>query len=153
MFGGMKIGYGYNVAATAFEHLGCDKLFIDTDRARPLRDHMIEAAGIRKGDTLVLLYLRHLGGSPVADRVWSERVEDMGVTIEVCPPEPGEVGRPKDNGKLPGDKEPEARALWLGAGTEATRLARVASLVGHPVGKGLLVGRFGVPSNPKQLSE
>lgn len=145
----MKIGYGYRVNLSAFDNLGCDKVFIDTEKHRPFRDQIIEARGVRGGDTLALLFLRHLGGSPVADRVWREKVEALGVKIEIHPPQAGDVGRPKDNGKLPPDKEAGARLLWLGGGTELTRLSRVAEHVGHAVGKGLLVGRFGTPTSPK----
>lgn len=148
MYGGMKIAYGYKCAKEDLAGLGADKVYIDTHRKRPQRDAMLQL-DVREGDQVLVRYLRHLGGSPVADRVWREKIEARGARVVVVPPEPGAVGRPKDTGKLPPEHEPAARAIWLSDGAEVVRLERIRDLVGHAVGKGLLVGRFGVPSNPK----
>lgn len=129
--------------------MGAETIYLDTKRSRPERDAMLGALGLRQGDELLLLYERHLGGSPVADRVWREKVEALGVKITICPPPKGAPGRKPDHGSLPPEHEAEARARWLGDGTEMSRLRAVERLVGHPVGKGLLAWRFGVPSNPK----
>lgn len=148
MYDGMKIAYGYRCTQEDLAGLGADKVYLDTNRKRPERDAML-ALGLRPGDVVLVRYLRHLGGSPVADRVWRDKIEAKGASVEVVPPKPGPIGRPRDTGKLPPEHEPAARAIWLSDGAEVVRLERIRELVGHAVGKGLLVGRFGVPNNPK----
>lgn len=137
----MKYAYGYKVTAADLAYLGADRVIIDTDRKRKNRQDMIRLK-LRKGDTLALMYLRHLGGSPVADRVWREKVEAKGVTVEIKTPPPKPKGRPHDYKKLPREYEMAVRAIWQGDGTEAVRLDTIREIVGHPVGKGLLDARF-----------
>lgn len=116
-----------------------------------MRDDLLEF-GVRKGDELRVLYFRDLGGAPVADNVWREKFEAKGVTVVECKPTKpaGRIGRPL---KVNWSEEQTAmvRTLWLGIGSELARLQRVADFCGHEVGKGLLTGRFGTPSNPKGM--
>lgn len=149
MYGGMITAYGYRCTAADLAYLEADQVMIDSKPERPSRDAMLRLQARGPGDEVRLMYLRHLGGSPVADRVWREKIEAKGVKVTVVPPMSAPTGRPKDNGKLPPEHEDAARVVWLGQGVETVRLAQIEDLVGHPVGKGLLVHRFGVPSNPK----
>ncbi len=148
----MKIGYGYRRNAADLTALGAEKVFIDVDRRRSQRDLMLSEGRCREDDEILVLYLRDLGGSPKADIVWREKVEALGATVTerrpVKKPGPGRTGRPK---KVNWTEEQTlgAKSRWLGPGTEAVRLERVEDFIGYKVGKGLLSGRFGVPSNPK----
>lgn len=144
----MKLAYGYRRHERDFLGVEPRNIFIDMSRERPLRDDLLLA--VRDGDEVDVLYMRDLGGSPVADRVWREKIEAAGATIiERRPIKPTkQIGRPRD-WTPPKDEESDVRAIWLGGGSERTRLRRVAERVGRELGKGLLVGRFGVPSNPK----
>jgi hypothetical protein len=150
MFDGMKIGYGYRRKKTDLEAAGADEVRIDLERTRPKRDELLEF-GVRDGDELIVLYFRDLGGSPVADRVWREKFEAKGVTVVECRPDkPAKrIGRPLlVNWSV--EQTAMVRTLWLSVGSEIARLHRVADFCGHEVGKGLLTGRFGTPSNPKR---
>ena len=111
---------------------------------------MIET-GLRAGDVVIVLYMRDLGGSPVADRSWRKRIEAMGVkVVERRPEKPAaKIGRPPKV-EWTDDQAANVRAHWLGLGSETARLQRIAEYLGYEVGKGLLTGRFGNPSNPKQ---
>ena len=145
----MKLGYGYRRFEADLVSAGAENIFIDLSRERPMRDDMLLA--LRPGDEVIVLYDRDLGGSPVADDVWRAKVEAAGaVLVEKRPEKPVKIiGRPKKP-VIPDDKLEAVRAIWLGGGSELTRLRHVAEAVGVQVGKGLLVGRFGSPSNPKE---
>ena len=145
----MKIGYGYKRKTADLTAAGAAKVYIDLAKSRPFRDEMLQFQ-IRPGDEIIVLYLRDLGGSPVADKVWRARVEALGATVTECRPEKPvrRVGRP-EKVKWSGDTARTVRVMWHGHGTENVRLAAIAGIVGYEVGKGLLNGRFGPPSNPK----
>jgi hypothetical protein len=145
----MKIGYGYKRQSADLTAAGAEKVYIDLSKSRPFRDEMLQFQ-IREGDEVLVLYLRDLGGSPVADRVWREKIEALGATVTECRPVKPvrRVGRPEKIEWANGTAK-TVRALWHGYGTETVRLASIAGLLGYEVGKGLLNGRFGPPSNPK----
>jgi hypothetical protein len=150
MFGCMKVGYGYKRREQDLRDVGAEKVFIDLDRDRAARADMLHI-GLRRGDVLVVLYLRDLGGSPVADRVWRERVQALGVTIEIAKLEkrPACIGRPRKFN--PNDDEARVvRAIWLDpVESERVRLRRVAEYIGRDVSRGILNGRYGWPTKPK----
>lgn len=147
----MKLAYGYERAESDLVALGVDpdKVFIDVRRDRPLRDDLLKAA--REGDEVLVLYLRDLGGSPVADRIWRERIEAKGATVVEVRPEarPRKMGRPRKWEPEDSDQERAVAAAWLGGGSELTRLRRASEAAGQTLGKGLLHGRYGSPDNPK----
>jgi len=145
----MKIGYGYRKHTVDLQAAGAERVYIDTDSARPRRAEMMRR-GLRAGDTLVLLYLRDLGGSPVADTVWRGKVEALGVTIKIVRPvNVRPVGRPRKFQPTP-EEDAAIRAIWLdGLETEKRRLQRIADYKRQTVGKGALVWRYGTPTNPK----
>lgn len=145
----MKLAYGFKRREADFPDIDPRNIFIDMSRERPLRDDLLLAA--RPGDEVVVLFLRDLGGSPKADPIWKAKVEATGATVtEIRPETPtGPIGRPRKWKPTP-DEETAVRNIWLGGGSEIARLRRCAEKAGQELGKGLLVGRFGVPSNPKQ---
>lgn len=145
----MKIGYGYRRKEAELTEAGAERVFIDFGADRLSRSDMLLC--LKPGDEVLVLYLRDLGGSPVADRVWREKVEAKGATVrELRPAKPSRpVGRPA---KFRPTEEQNrlCRAIWLGDDSERVRLRRVGEIMGHEVGKGALVWRYGTPSNPKE---
>lgn len=155
----MKIGYGYRRKEADLIAAGADKVYIDISPQRTERNDML-THGLRKWDgksqkdTLVLLSLRDLGGSPKADAMMKERIEAMGIIIEVVPlpggKEPGRIGRPKKYDPTP-EQDAQIRKLWLcWHYTEAYKLRRAAEIYGSEVGRGVLFNRYGSMENPKE---
>lgn len=152
----MRIGYGYKRREADLEAAGARKVYIDITPQRTERNDLL-AYGLRAGDTLVLLSLRDLGGAPKADAAMKERIEALGVTIEVVPlpdgKEPGKIGRPKKYDPSP-EQDEQIRKLWLcWHYTEAYKLRRVAEMYGAPVTRGVLFNRYGSMSKPKEQSD
>lgn len=144
--------YGYRRDPAALRKTGAETIWLDLEPGRYQRAEMMKPGALRQGDILRLFKLRDLGGAPVADRVWRERVEARGVTIEIVETvEPPQViGRPRKY-----DPDPAAarrhHAIWTnGERSERDRLAAVAADYGSPVTRQTLNGRYGNPSNPKQ---
>lgn len=149
----MKIGYGYRRTEKALRDAGAERVWIDLSKERTERADMV-SAGLRAGDTLVLLSIRDLGGSAKADAMWKENIEAMGVTVEVCEPvdeqEARPVGRPKKFDPTP-EQDDQIRKLWLcWHYTEAYKVRRVAEIMGHEVKRGVLFHRYGSMSKPKK---
>jgi hypothetical protein len=149
----MKIGYGYRRDEADLKAAGAEKVYVDISRERQERADMV-AYGLREGDTLLLLSMRDLGGAPKADAMWRERVEAMGVAIEVValPDDkpPAKIGRPKKYEPTP-EQEAQIRKIWLcWHYTEAYKLRRAAEIYGHPVGRGVLFNRYGSMKKPKE---
>jgi hypothetical protein len=154
MFACMKVGYGYRRKSSDLTAIGAEKVYVDVNRDRPYRADLVTLA-LRPGDTLLLLYLRDLGGSPVADRVWRERVEALGVTVEVVSLDkpPAVMGRPRKFRPSP-EISRLVRGIWLdGSKAEEQRLALIRELTGHEVARGVLNHRYGWPSRPKPDKE
>lgn len=152
MYGNMKAGYGFNVSEADLREAGAERVFIDTTKDRVMRDDLL--ALLSPGDEVLVFYVRHLGGSPIADKTWAKRVEAKGATVRVVSLDrkPKVMGRPK-RPIWDATKARQCHDAWTGPGTEKTRLQRVADITGHTVGKGLLHGRFGNPGDPKPFSE
>ena len=143
----MRVGYGFRRDEAALTDAGAEVVWLDTSKERTERAAMIQT-GLRKGDTLVLLSIRDLGGSAPADKVWRARIEALGVTVDVIEIEA--ETRPKKFDPLP-DQCARLRAMWLdGLQSEKYRLRRCVEIYGAQVSKGQLFGRYGSPSNPKQ---
>jgi hypothetical protein len=144
------LAYGYRRATADLAPLGAGKrVYIDHDHRRRDRAQMLD--DLRDGDVVRVLYLRDLGGSPVADRVWLERVEASGATVEeVRPPKPVKrMGRPST---LDPDAETaeRLRVAWLDpARSLADRMQAVRDILGRDVTRQALYRRFGAPDKPK----
>lgn len=142
----MKIGYGFRRNAKDLEALGAEKVWIDISRDRPERSDMFKLGGLREGDTLLLLSLRDLGGSPPADTRWKAEVEKMGVTIEIAQLDkpPARMGRPKVYKPTP-DQFRRHRAIWLDplGGTYESKRKQISADYGSELTRGILNGRFG----------
>ena len=150
----MKIGYGYRRKEADLEAAGAEKVFIDVTSERQERADMVAHGGVREGDTLLLFSMRDLGGSPKADAMWRARIEALGVKIEVVEVKGaeriGKPGRPRKFNPTP-EQDEQCRKLWLcWHYTEKYKLRRIAEIVGHSVGRGLLFNRYGSMENPKQ---
>lgn len=144
--------FGLNRDPADLRAAGAETVWIDTDKFRHQREAMMRKGALRPGDTLLLFYLRDLGGSPKADEVWREKVEARGVTIKlVAPP----AAPPKKRGpkkKYDPDLAAARRhhAIWTdGTKAEVERLALIASDNGAPVTRSTLNGRYGGPKRPK----
>lgn len=152
----MKIGYGYRRNAKDLERAGAEKVFIDTSRDRPERSDMFKHGGIRAGDTLLLLSMRDLGGSPPADRHWQAQAAALGVTVEVVAQDkpPARIGRPKLYRPSP-DQYRRHRAIWLDplGGTYEAKRKQISADYGSELTRGILNGRFGWLGNEKPLAD
>ncbi len=126
------------------------RLWYDADGARLKRAEMMKSGQLRAGDTLLILSIHNLAGSPQAYQRWRDDMATLGVTLRIVetdkPPKP--VGRPKVY-------TPTARqarlhwATWIdGHRSEKDRLADVAGDYGAAVTRQTLNGRYGNPSNP-----
>ena len=145
----MKVGYGYNRSEADLKSAGAEKVYIDTKKTRDERARMFSGGmHIRKGDTLVLMSIRDLGGSPLADKQWRKRCEDMGISLEVVEKPAVSSGRPAHR---PRKYQPNMRdrEIWLnGLFSEVSRLNTIEEHNGFRVSKGVLNRRYGNPSNP-----
>lgn len=146
----MIYAYGFKRRSADLEHLGAGKrVFIDHDGKRRERADMI--ATLRGDEIVRVLYLRDLGGSPVADKLWRERIESTGAIVEECRPEksPGVMGRPKKFDPTPEQAE-QIKAIWLDENRSlADRCQGVIDVWGRKVPRQILYQRFGKPGAPK----
>jgi len=127
-----------------------ERLWYDSDRLRTRRAEMMKSGSLRSGDTLLILSIHNLAGSPRAYQRWRDDIAAQGVEIRVVesddPPRP--VGRPKVYDPTP----PQAREHWAtwidGHRTEKDRLAAIEADYGAPVTRQTLNGRYGNPTRP-----
>jgi hypothetical protein len=144
------IAYGYRRATDHLEHLGAGKhVYIDHDALRRLRSDMIK--DLRPGDVVRVLYLRDLGGSPVADRKYIALIESKGATVEECRPvkAPKPMGRPASFTPTP-EQDTAIKAVWLDpARSLADRCQAVTDIYGARVARFTLYRRYGSPEKPK----
>lgn len=151
----MIIGYGYRRTEAELRALGADRVYIDHDRTRSNRADMMRA-GVHRGDIVRALYLRDLGGSPVADRVWLKKIKALGARFEeIRPSTPSRpVGKPAAFVPANEAKDAQMRDIWLdGNESEAARLIRLADTHGAVVKRNAAIWRYGYPSNPKPLRD
>jgi hypothetical protein len=145
------LAYGYCRKTADLAPLGAGKrVYIDHDRKRRERAQMV--ADLRGGEVVRVLYLRDLGGSPVADRIWRERVEAKGATVEeVRPVKPAAViGRPRKFDPTP-EQDAALRAVWLDEGRSlADRCQGVIDIYGARVARFSLYRRYGKPGAPRE---
>lgn len=148
----MIIGYGYRRNAKDLERAGAERVFIDTSKDRPERTDMFKHGGLRKGDTLLLLSLRDLGGSPPADRHWQGQALAIGASIDVVKLDkpPARMGRPKEYSPTP-EQYRRHRAIWLDpvGGTQESKRKLISADYGSELTRGILNGRFGWIGNEK----
>lgn len=149
--------YGYRRIPDELRAAGAEVVWNDIDRNRFRRASMMREGALRKGDTLILWYLRDLGGSPVADQKWKAMVEERGVTIEIVDPPDSyltvKLGRKRKY-------DPDAwgarlhHSIWTdGIRSDQDRLGAISEHYGSPVTRQVLNGRYGNPSNPKPAPE
>lgn len=151
----VMFGYGYRRNPKDLEAVGATDVRIDTSRDRPMRSDLFKYS-LRKGDTLIVLTTRDLGGSPPADKRWLDQAKEMGVTVIERRPEkkPARIGRPKKY--APTRLQFHAhRAMWLdplGPPYEAKRKA-ISADYGSEVTRGTLNGQFGWIGNEKPIPD
>lgn len=151
----MMHGYGYRRDPEDLRLAGAETVWSDLDPGRYQRAAMMRQGALRQGDTLLLFKLRDLGGSPVADEKWREKIEARGVTVQIIdlPEWSKPIGRPRkydtDSAGARQDWE-----IWTnGDRSEIDRLSAIAARYGSPVTRQTLNGRYGNPSNPKPRPE
>ncbi len=150
MSDGSTFAYGYRRSSDDLAAFGAGKrVYIDHDTRRIERRRLLD--DVRPSDTVCVLYIRDLGGAPVADRQWLERLSEKGVTVIETRPEkpPRPMGRPK---AIPADDATRARlsAVWLdGTRSLADRMQSVADILGGPVSRQSLYRALGKPGQPK----
>lgn len=144
------LAYGYRRTSADLAPLGAGKrVYIDHDRKRRERAQML--ADLRGGEVVRVLYLRDLGGSPVADRKFKALVEARGATVEEARPvkAPAVVGRPAKFLPTP-DQDAAIRAVWLDeARSLADRCQGVIDIYGAKVARFSLYRRYGKPGAPR----
>ena len=139
----MKHGYAYKANPAPLYEAGAERMWYDADGKRLERAKMMEVGQLRRGDTLLLLSLHNLAGSPPAYDRWRDDLTARGVILQMvandAPPRP--VGRPV--GYQPNRHD---WAIWVdGHRSEKDRLAAI----GGGVTRQTLNGRYGNPTNPK----
>ena len=144
------LAYGYKRRESDLAHLGAgQRVYIDHDRKR--RDRADMMASLRGDEIVRVLYLRDLGGSPVADRKYKALIEAKGATVEECrPAEPPKVmGRPAKFTPTP-EQDVAIRAVWLDeARSLADRCQAVADIYGARIARFSLYRRYGKPGAPR----
>lgn len=146
----MIIGYGFKRNETDLRNAGAKKVFIDTEKSRPVRARMMKDAGLREGDTLLVLHLNDLAGSGKASRVFIDRVKDLlDVTVKVAPGDWATGTRPRKFSPTP-EQDASCREIWLNPWTTtASKLVEIVKIMGHPVARGGPNYRYGTPDKPK----
>lgn len=131
----MKIVYLYNRPLTEADEFGADEVYIDYPNTRRIeRIAMIESKGLRSGDTLYLRAAGDLGRGAEASAL-RQRIEAMGVTVEVVAGEP--VKSPGRAPKLTTTDEQKDRLcrLWRSPAEQKHVLARAEKIMGAPVNR------------------
>ena len=130
----MIIGYGYKRSETDLRKMGAERVFIDTDRARPERADMMIHKQVRPGDTVLVLHLLDLGGTQMASESFRALIEARGATVKVAPGDwDVRGGRPRKFDPQ-GDDDTYCRDIWLNQYyTVATKLAKISKRIGHTV--------------------
>jgi hypothetical protein len=144
------LAYGYRRRTADLADLGAGhRVYIDHDAKRRERAEML--AQLRRGDVVRVLYLRDLGGSPVADRKYKALIEARGATLEEARPakSPGAVGRPATFTPSP-EQDAAIRAVWLDETRSlADRCQGVIDIYGRKVARFSLYRRYGKPGAPR----
>lgn len=144
------LAYGYKRSSDNLSPLGAGpRVYVDHDSKRRERGRLL--GDLRPGDVVRVLYIRDLGGAPVPDRQWIERIEAAGGTVEEHRPvrAPRRMGRPL---RIPDDPETldRLRVVWLDPTRSlADRLQAVADILGYTVTRQALYHRLGSPDKPK----
>lgn len=125
------------------------RVYIDHDPRRRERRAMIEDL---RGDEIVrVLYIRDLGGSPVADKLWIARIEKLGCEVQECRPEKPvrPAHRPREFDPTP-EQDKRIRAVWLDENRSLQdRCQAVTDILGGRVRRQRLYARYGKPGAPK----
>lgn len=151
----MIVGYGYKRDPEDLRKAGASQVWIDLTPGRYERADMMRGGGLREGDTLLLISLRDLGGSPVADERWQQMMAERGVTLQIIESDGAarKVGAPR---KYDPDA-PAARRHWSiwtnGTRSERDRLTAIAADYGSPVSRQSLFWHYGSPKSPKPQPE
>jgi len=108
-------------------------------------------ADLRGGEVVRVIYLRDLGGSPVADRKFKGLIEARGATVEEVRPvkPPAVMGRPRSFDPTP-EQDAAIREVWLDeARSLADRCQGVIDIYGAKVARFSLYRRYGKPGEPR----
>ena len=130
----MIIGYGYKRRESDLVKMGADKVFIDTERARPERAEMMINTQVRPGDTILVLHMLDLGGTIMASEQFASKVRAKGVDVKIAPGSwEARGGRPRKFDPE-GDDDTYCRGIWLNEYyTVATKLTKISKRLGYTV--------------------
>lgn len=147
------LAYAYDRTRDSLRHLGANRVYIDRPADR--RSHRADLLrDVRPGDVVRVLFFSDLGGAQW--RLWRDRLEAAGATVEEHRPTPGKPGRPRKWATTP-DQDAQLRAAWLAVGPSLdARLAMCGAVLGVTltrVDRHRLYARYGSPDNPKPIKE
>ena len=133
----MIIGYGYKRRESDLVAMGADKVFIDTERARPERAEMMIRKYVRQGDTVLVLHMLDLGGTTLASEQFADKIKAAGAAVSLAPGQwDVRGGRPRKFDPQ-GDDDDYCRDIWLNEYyTVATKLEKISERLGYSVPRG-----------------
>lgn len=146
------LAYGPRKAAADLATFGAgSRVYVEDDtKRRPERAQMFR--DLRGGEVIRVRFLRDLGGSPVADKLWRARVEAQGATVEeMRPVQPARPAHrpPSVFDPTPAERE-RLRAVWLDEDKSLrARCDGVEAILGRRVSRQVLYWHFGKPGAPK----
>jgi len=130
----MKVAYLYDRPASVGKELGADKVFADTPETRRVdRASMIDAGGIRAGDTLVLCSENDLGSRRTEVDGMLARIKTLGVSVEVAGIDRKKVATPKGHRKPDAEKLGRMCVLWRSSLDARHVLDRATDIAGFAV--------------------
>ena len=146
------LAYGPRSAEAVLATFGAGKrVYVEDDLKR--RTQRAQLLGdLRAGDVVRVRFLRDLGGSPAADKLWRARIEAKGATVEeVRPDRPVRPAhRPPSVFNPTADQRARIRSVWLDENRSLRdRCDGVADILGRRVSRQVLYWHFGKPGDPK----
>lgn len=150
---GIVIGYGFTGDKAALIEAGAHEhhIYIEAKGSTEKREEITSPRGARKGDRLIVLYMKRLGATEVAREEPIAILEERGVVIvEVRP-----AKTPKTRGAKPAldrtaEEEDFIRKVWLTRGRSVpSRLDEIYRETRLRFTRNMLNGRHGTPKTPK----
>lgn len=131
----MNIGYAYNGPTKPLYDAGCERVFYDDKETRRAeRQAMIDAGGVREGDTLFLYAEADLGhGAEVA--LFRKRLDALGVQIKLIDGPKKPAPTPKVHLRATDEQRDRICALWYSSAERQHVEARAADILGRKVSR------------------
>lgn len=129
----MRIAYLYNRPASSAADMGVEKVFVDYPNTRRMELGDLLLALV-EGDTLVLRTARDFGTGARA-KVFRERVEGMGVEIEIIPEDVAKPCGRQPHLRPTDEQRQQLCALWRSPAEVAHVFYRARQIMGQPVNR------------------